>query len=176
MYISGEGLVPVIKEHGEDLKVVEIGVCRAETSCYLMENCPNIKVLYGIDPWLPYQDKPTQPITATMQDEFFKTAIKNIVEKGLRGKIRIIKRRSDKIVTSFLDNSVDVLFVDGDHRFEAVLNDLEIWWPKLKKGGIMAGHDYGVSGVMQALDRFKKYNNIETVHRVKNAAWYFYKN
>ena len=55
----------------------------------------------------------------------------------------------------FVDESVRFVFIDADHSYDAVLSDLKEWWPKLRKGGIFAGHDYGVKawpGVKRAVD------------------------
>jgi predicted O-methyltransferase YrrM len=42
----------------------------------------------------------------------------------------------------FPNNSFDFIFVDGDHKYSGVIKDLELYWPKLRPGGIMIGHDY----------------------------------
>jgi len=53
-------------------------------------------------------------------------------------------------------STVDVVFLDGAHDFHSVLGDLEVWWPRLRVGGFMAGHDFSMAdpGVMQAIWRF----------------------
>ena len=67
-YISGIGLAPVINSLGKNLVGLELGVARAETSTYLLENCPNIKTYYCVDPWQPYQDW-NGPITQEFIDK-----------------------------------------------------------------------------------------------------------
>ena len=59
------------------------------------------------------------------------------------------------------DASLDFVYIDGRHDYESVLADLESWWPKLRPGGIFAGHDYlngrlpnGEFGVRRAVDEF----------------------
>jgi predicted O-methyltransferase YrrM len=44
-------------------------------------------------------------------------------------------------VHSFADGSLDMVYIDACHRYDDVLSDLERWWPKVKPGGILAGHD-----------------------------------
>ena len=53
----------------------------------------------------------------------------------------------------FEDESVDVVFLDADHVYENVKKDIPAWWPKIKKGGILAGHDFCENhlGVEQAV-------------------------
>lgn len=53
----------------------------------------------------------------------------------------------------FEDESIDFVFVDGDHSTEAVLRDIEIWLPKVKKGGILAGDDIGWDSVKKAVEQ-----------------------
>lgn len=52
------------------------------------------------------------------------------------------------------DNSLDFVFIDGDHSYQGCSQDISAWWPKVKPGGILAGHDYmrNHPGVIQAVD------------------------
>ena len=54
-------------------------------------------------------------------------------------------------ITEGLDGELDLVYVDGDHRYEAVLADLKVWLPKLRAGGVMAGHDWSFQAVKKAL-------------------------
>ena len=45
-------------------------------------------------------------------------------------------------ITDFLDNSLDFVFIDGNHSFEYATEDIAQWSKKVKPGGIVAGHDY----------------------------------
>eukprot|EP00928_Gymnodinium_smaydae_P058060 TRINITY_DN41271_c0_g1_i1.p1 TRINITY_DN41271_c0_g1~~TRINITY_DN41271_c0_g1_i1.p1 ORF type:complete len:424 (+),score=52.19 TRINITY_DN41271_c0_g1_i1:193-1464(+) len=55
--------------------------------------------------------------------------------------------------------AVDVIFIDGAHDYWSVKKDLELWWPRVRRGGFMAGHDFtmGDAGVMQAVWQFFSY-------------------
>jgi len=50
---------------------------------------------------------------------------------------------SVEVAKQYTDDSLDFVFIDGDHRYECVLADIQAWLPKVKAGGIIAGHDYG---------------------------------
>jgi predicted O-methyltransferase YrrM len=54
----------------------------------------------------------------------------------------------------FADESLDCIFIDGDHRYEEVMKDLEAWFPKLKKGHLMIGDDYWMDQVAKAVETF----------------------
>jgi cephalosporin hydroxylase len=57
-----------------------------------------------------------------------------------------IRKSSSEASALFTDNSVEFVFIDASHEYESVLEDLEKWYPKLKVGGVIAGHDYYPSG------------------------------
>lgn len=62
---------------------------------------------------------------------------------------------SEQAAPMFPDASFDFIFIDADHSYEAVRDDIQRWWPKLKPGGTMAFHDYrhnDFKGVERALD------------------------
>lgn len=52
---------------------------------------------------------------------------------------------------AFLDNSLDVVWVDADHEYEGCLQDIRAWWPKIKPGGFMGGDDFMMLGVARAV-------------------------
>jgi len=61
------------------------------------------------------------------------------------------------------DNIVDFLYIDGEHNYEAVTQDMQQWWRTIKHGGIMAGHDYneGNPGTRRSVDEFVEKHNLE---------------
>jgi hypothetical protein len=60
------------------------------------------------------------------------------------------------------DDSLDAVFIDGDHSYEAVIQDLPFWWKKLRVGGWLLGDDYAscCPGTTQAVDDFTRANNL----------------
>jgi len=67
---------------------------------------------------------------------------------------RVIERDSTAAADCFLDESIDFLFLDGDHSPEKVYADLKAWWPKIKPGGLLAGHDFDEPGPNASAIRF----------------------
>ena len=57
---------------------------------------------------------------------------------------------SKEIIEKFEDRFFDYIMVDGAHEYEAVMDDIENWWPKLKPEGVMFGDDYGLEAVRHA--------------------------
>lgn len=67
--------------------------------------------------------------------------------------LRIIRMESVDAARFFWDGYFDFVYIDGDHRKEFVLQDINAWLPKVRKGGIIAGHDY--------LDRIRKNHQVK---------------
>lgn len=70
-----------------------------------------------------------------------------------------IRAESSRAADLFVEDSLDMVFVDADHSFEGCASDLCSWWPTLRVGGIFAGHDYSGAdfpGVVKAVNEFAK--------------------
>jgi len=82
------------------------------------------------------------------------------VEKAFRANmaalgvdVQIHSKPSVEAAKDFSDESIDAVFIDGDHSFEAVKQDIMAWLPKVKPGGILCGHDIDEAGVWKAVTR-----------------------
>ena len=86
------------------------------------------------------------------ENSLFGTFIDNL--RPLINLINPIRTESVSASKMYADESLDAVFIDADHRYESVKADILAWMPKIKKGGILAGHDYmlGHSGVIRAVD------------------------
>lgn len=123
----------LIEEHvKEDFVIAEIGSFSGVSSELFAQNC---KELHCIDSWLPYWE-----IT---QSEFMQTAETNFDEMAKHySNIVKIKNSSEEAVKSYPDSHFDMVYVDAAHDYENAKKDIQLWLPKLKKGGLIAGHDY----------------------------------
>ena len=65
------------------------------------------------------------------------------------------------------NDSIDILYIDGDHSYEAVLQDLKLYYDKVKKGGLIIGDDYNEEGVRTAIEKFSQMKKI-TYHTSHN--------
>ena len=83
----------------------------------------------------------------------------NITRFGILDRVNIFKETTNNMAKNIQDNLFDLIFIDADHRYEAVKQDLQDWLPKLKKGGTICGHDYGNwEGVGRAVN--EKWSNV----------------
>ena len=133
--IGRNGLAELFREL--EFKVgAEIGVLEGEYSKVLCKSNPKAK-LYSIDPWAPRPD-----YTAFVKTETFEKAFKKAKTRLSRYNCEMIKRPSLEAVKDFADESLDFVYIDGDHSFQACTNDIVEWSKKVKQGGIISGHDY----------------------------------
>ena len=85
--------------------------------------------------------------------------------------IAVIQNYSTEASKLYEDNSLDFVFIDGDHSFSAVTDDIEHWLPKLKANGLIAGHDYTqeyINSVVPAVDTFFRKEKVN----VSKSSWY----
>ena len=88
--------------------------------------------------------------------------------KHLEDKFTTMVNYSYEAADYFLDNSVDQIFIDAGHSYEAVIKDIQAWYPKMKNGSIIAGHDYNSwEGVKKAVNEL-----LGTPDKVENDCWF----
>lgn len=116
---------------------VEIGVKEGDYSEVLLRANPHLH-LRSVDPWLVrdgYRDSRGQDVF----DDYEATARKKL---GKYPGSEIIKGFSVDVARALPNESVDFVYIDGHHSFQAATNDIAEWLPKIRPGGIISGHDY----------------------------------
>jgi len=94
-------------------------------------------------------------------ESFFHLFCKIVQERGVPHLIKPMTMTSVQASYFFADESVDYIFIDASHDYNSVLEDIRHWWPKLKPGCFIAGHDYfGCPGVTKAVDEWFHPKNI----------------
>lgn len=118
-------------------RIVEVGVCSGAYSEVLCKANPWAEVV-GVDPFLPHDDYKDYQLTKTI-NAYHEDALK-LVDKYPN--YRLIEKMSVDAAKDFDDESIDAVYIDGNHRLEFVVADINAWLPKIRKGGIISGHDY----------------------------------
>ena len=113
-------------------KGVEIGVRGGDFSVFLCRNNPNIEISC-IDPWVRYGGYSQQT-----QDGYLQRAEKQLAPHNAT----ILRMKSLDALKHFKPRTLDFAFIDGDHRFDSCMMDIIEWSRKVRKGGIVACHDY----------------------------------
>ena len=163
-YLPEKVLIPHFGD--KPLVGVEIGVLGASGTVAMLNRMPKLK-LYAIDPWKHF-DKAEYEAENPQEyhDENYEIAKHRVAEYWNR--VTLIKMTSDEAVK--LIPEVDFVWIDGDHRYEQVVRDINNYKVKIKKGGIIGGHDYWKEHIVQAI----KENLGEDIHLGDDGTWWFY--
>ena len=166
-FLSAYGMMPYLKRTPGELVGLEIGVLKAENMVTILENCPNVKMIYGIDPFKEHTDYETERTKEQMK-EYERIALENLSE--FEGRYSIVKKTSKAAAKDFgKDEQFDFILIDGDHSYEGVTNDLKAYYPLLKKGGHVFVHDNNRESVMKAMVDFRNENKLRMpMHTSKN--------
>ncbi|KKQ98316.1 MAG: hypothetical protein UT23_C0004G0157 [Candidatus Woesebacteria bacterium GW2011_GWA1_39_12] len=132
---SRYGMIDIFRELNF-ITGAEIGTEHGTYAEKLCRANPNLK-LYCIDPWtsLPYYEGSKKQEEV---DTFYEAAKGRLASYNCE----ILKMTSMEAVKRFKPNSLDFVFIDGNHHFEFVVNDVIHWSRRVRPGGIVYGHDY----------------------------------
>ena len=145
-----------------DAVFVEVGSWKGRSSCYMgveiINSGKNIK-LYCVDTW--NGDFGTDRSQRIIDNELYLEFIKNI--SPILKVVEPVRKDSLEAALSFSDESLDFVFIDATHNYECVKKDIAAWYPKVKKGGTLAGHDYSDSWpeVRRAVDEWCAMNDLK---------------
>lgn len=126
----------------------EIGVYRGDTAHAIMHDLPLCTHIM-VDPWLRYDEvdvfgKPTllSKSMATQKggDDIYNFVVDRMREFGDRAVI--MRKTGDAAAEGVSAQSLDYVFIDAMHTYEACLNDIWAWLPKVRPGGWIGGHDF----------------------------------
>lgn len=141
----------------DNAKFVEVGCWKGRSASYMAveiaNSNKNIK-FYCVDPWtgeakIGASFFDCEEVTSKTLYECF---LKNM--EPVKDYIIPIRMLSTQASKQFEDESLDFVFIDASHDYDSVKEDINSWWPKIKIGGILAGHDYKFKGVNKAVHEF----------------------
>lgn len=133
--------------------IVEVGVWKGKSIAFLAVEAANSGKqlnIYAVDTWRgsPLEDD-HQNDWYVMNDKLYELFLENT--KPLSHIIKPIRKPSLEAVAEFSDKSIDRVFIDAAHDFDSVVADIKAWLPKIKSGGVLAGHDWGWESVRTAV-------------------------
>lgn len=130
----------------KNLVGAEIGVSSGDNAFDMLVKL-HIDTLYLIDPYVGFAQWSQGKL-----DEHLKIA-KSLLD-NFKYKIIWLRKKSVEAVEDLYDGELDFIYIDGDHSYEGICSDLELYWPKLKKGGLFCGDNMEVGAVANALKKF----------------------
>ena len=140
--IPGVGRLDLLRWLRElDFKTgVEVGVEQGRYAELICEMNTQMKV-WGVDPYLKYEGYREYPDQKWM-DGLYEVMLEKMKSYIDDNQFKIIRKKSEDALADFADESLDFVYIDANHEFDYPLRDIEGWWPKVKKNGILAGHDF----------------------------------
>jgi hypothetical protein len=150
----------------------EVGVRMGTNAKEIFKRVPGLK-LYCVDPWGAYQR-----VTDAAQDVYYQRCVRKLAPEIKTGNAILMRMFSEDAAPQIPDDSLDFVYLDGDHRGDFVMADICLWAPKVKKGGIISGHDYFVfhqAGVIHAVDSYLDGCGIDRAYitREKAPSWFW---
>ena len=169
-----ELLIKKVIEENNYKTIVEVGTYRGQFAKHLHSTNPN--KLYLVDPWKKFGKDVFPDYTQYEQDKW-DLLYESVKAKFNYDNVTIIRKTSEEAINMFEDNSIDLVYIDGNYTFDFVKMDLNLWLPKVKKGGMLCGHDYQLSSVTKAVKQFLEERNlaINLLFSEKHCGTYFIK-
>ena len=164
-----KSLIGILEKYLDDVprRGAEIGVWRGETSKALLDYFPELS-LYGIDNYP--KGHYIKTFDGTGPAEAYEEMLDTLADYGRRSWYCDLP--SNIASQGYPDNSFDFVYIDADHYYDSVKEDINLWYPKVVPGGILSGHDYDGRGdnmkrkpfgVKKAVDEFCQEKGYELI-------------
>lgn len=147
----------------------EIGVWAGANSMVLLDSFPDLKLIlidnYCFGSWDTNKNYTNESVKAAKQ-----LAVERFERFGDRVAWKFVT--SLEAAKEIPDGSLDFAFIDADHRYEPVKADIAAYWPKIKDGGLLAGHDYSrhFRGIIRAVT--EAFGDDVELSKVKSRMWW----
>tara|TARA_B000000557_G_C20812579_1_gene461032 strand:+ start:1901 stop:2461 length:561 start_codon:yes stop_codon:yes gene_type:complete len=161
----------VVAEASDPSHFVEIGTYKGASAAFMGVEIINSNKKITFDTYDIFdKDIALNNQTFGMNDNAEEEARKNLLP--VKDFVNIFKSNSIEASKKYKDESLDFVFIDGSHLYEDVLDDINHWYPKVKKGGILSGHDLGkhCPQVELAVSLFCK-NNKQSFIKESSMCW-----
>jgi hypothetical protein len=165
----------------ETLQGAEIGVYEAHVSDGLLRAFANLH-MFLVDPWVPFAGGDW---ISDQSPEYFAEVKANAINRIAHalGRYTIIERGSPAAAECVPHGELDFVFIDANHQYAAIRADIAAWWPTIRPGGLLTGHDYVAAdnpfglrgrGVKQAVIEFS--HQTDTAYEVGgDSVWWMVK-
>jgi len=170
-------VIPKVVNDNKCLIGVEIGVAFGGHAEAILSNT-NIEKLYCVDAFQHYDGSTDsffllnkQPYRQPEYNALYELTKERLEKFGDR---QILMREYSDAAYDIIDEKIDFVFIDAQHTYSAVLNDISKWYEKIKVGGILSGHDYNhpnFPGVTTAVDEFLSEKNLKLETEVGHVWW-----
>jgi len=163
-------MIQYVKENiSGELTGVELGVERGFNSLNILQTLP-IKTLYCVDPYSEYIQGDS-PVSQHKNKKYFDCAMDILWNYINQGKVKFILETSSSAIKDIPTN-LDFVYIDANHSYANVKEDINLYYPKLKPGGVIGGDDYWAyyPGVARAVNEFVDAHNLK-LYGVEREWW-----
>ena len=133
----------------DNLVIVEVGSYAGESTEIFCSHSKCLK-LFAVDPWVngyDPKDGASEKYDMAEVEKWFDVRMESF------NNFSKLKETSETAALKFKDGSVDLVYIDGDHRYDPVCADIKLWLPKISERGYISGHDYTArASVRKAVD------------------------
>lgn len=163
--LGREGFFAMLHELGFR-EGAEVGVFDGHNARMIFRTMPGVH-LFMVDPWENYS------LGSRDYGNIIHRAEERCRRRVRKHNATIMKMLSEEAAMSGLipDNSLDFVYIDGDHSYDHAMLDMILWFRKVRKGGVIAGHDYFYSERQNKLAKVTSMvNDYTRVHKIQ--LWY----
>ena len=164
--LNRDGMYKIFADKGFT-KGCEVGVREGNNSFSMLSIIPDLHLTL-VDPYMVYEEI---RLKKRNKSKWHLDTINRIRHKAIRrmsnSNVRWLMTTSELASKCVEDESLDFVYIDGNHSFDFITQDLQFWFPKVRKGGILSGHDYGMRSVRAAVDTFAKFHRSFVQHTDK---------
>lgn len=162
-----------VMHHASPAHFVEVGSFKGRSSAYMAVEIINSQKQIKfdcVDTWegshehqLGGEAQDTDVVAHTLFDRFLENM------QPVQGYYQAVRMNSVTAAQTYPDESLDLVFLDASHDEHNVILDIQAWLPKVKKGGMLSGHDWHMHSVQQAV------SHMLTGFYVHGICWYYFK-
>lgn len=162
----------IVQEHVESpCRGVEVGVAFGSMSVWLTRLIPELRMI-GVDPFVGYD--PGDGMSDIMENDgndIYQFVQWRFKTEG-HERLSLLRKSSREAAAIVADSSQDFVFIDADHRYESVLEDISLWRPKVRSGGLICGHDFcaGWPSVIRAVQ--KSFADTSCLYDEASSIWF----
>lgn len=136
----------------EEIKIAEIGTYEGKNALSILGSCSKVHMTI-IDSYESYSDKFTKEngkqFSSIEAEEFIIQLNKRLSK--FKDRYSMVREDSLYAASLFPDAFFDYVYIDGSHDYQSVCDDIKAWYPKVKRIGVLGGHDIWNPDVKQAL-------------------------
>lgn len=134
-----EELGPALNQLGLLGTVVEVGSAQGDFARIILSQWRGAR-LFMVDPW---REQPSDVYKENQHGRVYELWRQRCFELAYRDpRASLLRMYSVEAARKFADDFLDAVYLDANQSFESVTDDLNAWWPKIKVGGILGGHDF----------------------------------